>query len=198
MVCFLLYKKGIYDILSIYIISITHRKGADSLRAYVPDFIFNKTINITPEFLKEQGIKTLLLDVDNTLATHGNPVPAEGIIDWISLMQQSGIKLMVTSNNFKKRVEPFARDLGLDFVSFSAKPTPFGFWRGMKKLGAKKSDTAVVGDQIFTDILGAHMIGLRAIMVMVILEEDGWSFKLKRKFEKKYIDIYKKTKGEIL
>ncbi|MEG0090837.1 MAG: YqeG family HAD IIIA-type phosphatase [Oscillospiraceae bacterium] len=168
------------------------------MRAYIPDFIFKKTVNITPEFLKEQGIKNLLLDVDNTLATHGNPVPAEGIIDWLSLMQHSGIKLMVTSNNFKKRVEPFARELGLDFVSFSAKPTPFGFWRGMKKLGAKKSDTAVVGDQIFTDILGAHMIGLRAIMVMVILEEDGWSFKLKRKFEKKYIDIYKKTKGEIL
>lgn len=168
------------------------------MKAFIPDYIFNKTTNITPEFLRQLGIKSLLLDVDNTLATHGNPAPAKGIEDWILLLRENGIKLIIVSNNIKKRVEPFAKELGLDFASFSCKPSPFGIRKALKKLGASKKTTAMVGDQIFTDILGAHIFGIKAIMVLAILEEDGAFFKLKRNFEKKYIDKYINTKGEIL
>lgn len=168
------------------------------MKHYNPDYIFKKTLNITPEFLKSIGISNLLLDVDNTLTTHGNPEPAEGIEDWIENMHKNGIKLMIVSNNYKKRVEPFANRLGLPYSSFSKKPLPFGFFKAMKYLHSNKENTAVVGDQIFTDILGANIIGLKAIMVIAILEEDGIGFKIKRKFEKKYIDKYISENGGIL
>ena len=168
------------------------------LKSHMPDYIFGKTSNITPEFLKNLGIKHLLLDVDNTLTTHGNPEPAQGIEEWIKTMQENGIKLIITSNNYRRRVEPFAKKIGLDFISFSAKPLPIGFIRAMKRLGGTTKNTVVVGDQIFTDIIGAHILGMKAIMTLAILEEDGIGFKIKRKFEKKYIDLYKKQKGDIL
>lgn len=168
------------------------------MKLYHPDYIFRKTINIKPEFLKELGITNLLLDVDNTLTTHGNPEPAEGIVEWIKLMHDNGIKLMIVSNNYKKRVEPFAKRLGLPYSSFSTKPLPRGFFKAMKTLGSNRKNTAVVGDQIFTDILGAHLLDMTAIMVLAIKEEDGVGFKIKRKFEKKYIDEYIAKNGGVL
>lgn len=165
---------------------------------YNPDYIFEKTIKITPQFLHELGIENLLLDVDNTLATHGNPVPAQGIEQWVETMHENGIKLMIVSNNYEKRVKPFAQLLGLPFSSFSAKPLPFGFYRAMKKMGGTKKNTAVVGDQILTDILGGHLFGIKTIMVLAILEEGTLGFKIKRKFEKKYIKEYIDKNGGVL
>lgn len=168
------------------------------MNLYHPDYIFGKTTNITPEFLQEKGIKNLMLDVDNTLTTHGNPEPAQGIVEWIALMQQNGINLMIVSNNYEKRVKPFADLLGLPFNSFSAKPLPFGFLTAMRKMGGTKQNTAIVGDQIFTDVLGGHLCGITAIMVLAILEEGTLGFKIKRKFEKKYIEAYKQKNGGVL
>ena len=168
------------------------------MKLYHPDYIFRKTINITPEFLKNLGITNLLLDVDNTLTTHGNPVPAEGIVEWIKLMHDNGINLMIVSNNYRKRVEPFANLLGLPYSSFSTKPLPRGFKKAMKHMGSNTKNTAVVGDQIFTDILGGHLMGMTSIMVLAILEEGGIGFKIKRNFEKKYIDEYIRKNGGVL
>ncbi|MBQ1519651.1 MAG: HAD hydrolase family protein, partial [Ruminococcus sp.] len=86
------------------------------------DFAFRKTVDITPDFLKKHGIKGLILDVDNTLTTHDNPVPADGITEWLENMRNNGIKLIIVSNNHPERVKPFADPLGLDFVSDSGKP----------------------------------------------------------------------------
>ena len=104
-----------------------------------PDYLFAKTTNITPDFLAKLGIKNLILDVDNTLATHGNPQPAPGVEEWIKLMKDSGIKLVIASNNYAKRVAPFADRLGLDYVSFSVKPSPLGFLKALKKEAVEKS-----------------------------------------------------------
>lgn len=163
-----------------------------------PDYLFKKTTNITPDFLAKLGIKNLILDVDNTLATHGNPQPAPGVEEWIKLMRDSGIKLVIASNNYAKRVAPFADRLGLDYVSFSVKPSPLGFSKALKKLGGSTKDTAVVGDQILTDVLGAHLMGMKALMVLAILEEGTLGFKIKRRFEKGYIEKYIREHGGAL
>ena len=84
------------------------------MKLFKPEYIFGKTTNITPEFLKEQGITNLLLDVDNTLTTHNNPEPSEGIDRWLDSMRAAGIGMMIISNNKKARVEPFAARLGLE------------------------------------------------------------------------------------
>ena len=130
-----------------------------------PDFAFRKTTDITPEFLKEHGIKGLILDVDNTLTTHDNPVPAKGIREWLDNMRNSGIKLIIVSNNHPDRVKPFADPLGLDYVCDSGKPLRKGYTQAMAKMGLTNKETAAVGDQLFTDIWGVVFAKITAIYV---------------------------------
>lgn len=151
---------------------------------FKPTFALRSVLEITPASLESHGIKALILDVDNTLTTHDNPVPAEGVIDWIANMKKHGIKLLIVSNNRAERVIPFARQLKLRFVPNGAKPLPIGLRKAIKKLGLKRSEICAVGDQIFTDILGANLAGIRSIFVYPIEPETSRFFKIKRAIEK--------------
>lgn len=154
-----------------------------------PDIKLRGITDITVELLHKFNIKALLLDVDNTMSTHHGTILTEGLMEWIAKMQQSGIKLMVLSNSKRKRIEPLAARIGLPFISLGCKPLPTGYLRGVKKLGEKRKNVAIVGDQIFTDILGGKIVGVKTILLTPIKLEDGWSFKVRRKLEKK---LYKK------
>jgi len=154
-----------------------------------PDIKLGGITDITVELLNKHNIKALLLDVDNTMSTHHGVVLTEGLTEWIANMQQSGIKLMVLSNSKRFRVEPFAKRIGLPFISLGCKPLPIGYLRGVRALGQNRKNVAIVGDQIFTDILGGNAVGVKTILLTPIRLEDGWSFKIRRNLEKK---IYKK------
>ena len=152
-----------------------------------PTYALKKITDITPSALKKRGIKALVLDVDNTLTTHNNPAPAEGVPEWIEEMKSAGIKLIIVSNNNAERVTPFAEMLGLHFVPNGAKPLPVGFKRAaaeLRALGVPKNRIAAVGDQIFTDILGANLAGIRSIFVYPIEPETSLPFRFKRAVEK--------------
>ena len=168
------------------------------MSVFKPHYIFEKTTKITPEFLKELGISNLLLDVDNTLTTHDNPDPTPGIPQWIEEMKSAGIKMVIISNNNKERVEPFAAKLGLPFTSMCCKPLPFGYKKGLKILGSNRHNTAMVGDQIFTDVMGANLSGMKCLMVLAIEAEEGAGVKFKRKIEKGFIEKYLKQQGGAL
>ena len=165
------------------------------MSVFRPQYIFEKTTKITPEFLKEIGITNLLLDVDNTLTTHDNPDPSPGIPQWIEQMKAAGIKMVIISNNNKERVKPFAAKLGLPFTSMSCKPLPYGYMKGMKILGSNRHNTAMVGDQIFTDVMGANLTGMKCLMVLAIQAEESAGFKFKRKIEKGFIEKYLNQQG---
>ena len=154
-----------------------------------PDIKLHGNTDITVELLNENNIKALLLDVDNTMSTHHGTVLTDGLLEWIAKMQEAGIKLMVLSNSKRFRIEPFASRIGLPFISLGCKPLPTGYLRGVKALGEKRKNVAIVGDQIFTDILGGKIVGVKTILLTPIKLEDGWSFKIRRKLEKK---LYKK------
>ena len=153
------------------------------------DFAFRRTVDITPKFLKKHGIKGLILDVDNTLTTHDNPVPAEGIVKWLENMKKSGIKLIIVSNNHAERVKPFADSLGLDFVSDSGKPLKKGYVAAMKKMGLSPQETGAVGDQLFTDVWGANFAGVKMLYVEPMeLEPKSKRFiRFKRVLEKPFL-----------
>ncbi len=148
---------------------------------------FRKTTDITPEFLKKNNIKGLILDLDNTLTTHDNPKPGEGVLEWLQLMKESGIKLMIVSNNHAPRVKPFADMLELDFVSEGKKPLTKGFTEAVKLMGLSRNEVAAVGDQIFTDVLGANLFGIKMLYVVPIEHEKTTFFKVKRKLEKPFL-----------
>lgn len=148
---------------------------------------FRRVTDITPEILKKLGIRGLILDLDNTLTTHDNPVPGEGVLEWLDLIKKSGIKLMIVSNNHPPRVQPFADMLGLEFVSEGRKPLTKGFKEAMGKMGLPKNSIAAVGDQIYTDVLGTVLFGIKMLYVKPIEHEKTTFFKIKRKCEKPFL-----------
>ena len=156
-----------------------------------PHIKFKGITDIKPEILKKFGIKALLLDVDNTMSTHHGTILTDGLLEWIKEMQESGIKLMVLSNSKRWRIEPFAERIGLPFISLGCKPLPFGYLRGKKRLGVKCREVAIVGDQIFTDVLGGRCVGIKTILLTPIKLEAGWSFKVRRYLEKGVYKLHK-------
>lgn len=164
---------------------------------FIPDLIFHRVTDITPELLESMGVKGILLDIDNTLTTHDNPVPAEGVLGWIEKMRSSGFSLVIVSNNHDERVRPFAEIFGLPFISDGKKPLRSGNRRACELMKIKPCQAVVVGDQIFTDILGGRLFGAKTIMTELIEPEKTKFFKLKRKLEKPVIKAYlRKHKGD--
>lgn len=148
---------------------------------------FRRVTEITPDILKKLGIRGLILDLDNTLTTHDNPVPGEGVLDWLDVMKKNNIRLMIVSNNHAPRVKPFADMLDLEFVSEGKKPLTKGFKEAVEKMGIPKKHIAAVGDQIFTDVLGAGLFGVKMLYVDPIEHEKTTFFKVKRKCEKPFL-----------
>ncbi|MFQ9093480.1 MAG: YqeG family HAD IIIA-type phosphatase [Ruminococcus sp.] len=138
--------------------------------------------DITPHLLEKLGVRGLLLDIDNTLTTHDNPVPAPGVEAWVAGMQAAGISLCLVSNNHPPRVAPFAERLGLDFVCEGKKPLTKGYREAVEKMGLSRKEVAAVGDQIFTDVLGANLFGCP---VSLCSHGDGKDevFKFKQRME---------------
>lgn len=148
-----------------------------------PTKAYKSILSITPQTLTEMGVNAVILDVDNTLTTHNNPKPIDGIDEWLNDVKSSGIKLIIVSNNHPPRVAPFAERLGLDYVPEGAKPLPKGMREAMKRMGVKRKETCAIGDQIFTDILGANLSGIKSIFVQPIEFETSFWFKVKRTIE---------------
>lgn len=152
--------------------------------------------DLTPDFFRERGIRAIVLDVDNTLTTHGNPIPAEGVPEWIAQMKEAGLLLTILSNNYRERVEPFAQKLGLDFVSMACKPLTFGLTRACRRYGLPPSQVCLIGDQIFTDIIGGNLKGVWTVLVEPYELEHKLSFKIKRGLERPVIRRWQKKKEE--
>ena len=153
-----------------------------------PSFIFNAVTDITPQFLKDNNISALLLDVDNTLTVeHKSSVLKPGVEEWLDTMNSAQVSLIIVSNARSIRASSFALKLKLPYISMALKPLSCGYIRAYRKISAKKEQTAMVGDQLFTDVLGANFIGLKSILVTDITPEDSLSFRIRRKFEKKIL-----------
>ncbi len=156
-----------------------------------PNIKLDRVTDITPKILKKYNLTHLILDVDNTLSTHHGQVLTDGLPEWLKLMQENGIGLMVLSNSKEQRVKPFAEKINLPYISLGLKPLPFGYFRALKAMGSKRKNTAIVGDQIFTDILGGNLVGVKTLLLTPIKLESTAGFRFKRKIERLIFKLYK-------
>lgn len=161
-----------------------------------PTLLRRRIEEITEADLRALGVKGLLLDVDNTLTTHGSQALSDDVREWLEKMKGAGYLPTVVSNATEKRVAPFAEKLGLRYISFACKPLPVGFWRAARRLGLPKGRCAVIGDQTFTDILGARLAGMACIQLLPIeMEKDMPLMAFKRRLEAGILARYRrKTK----
>ena len=162
-----------------------------------PEIKLERVTDITLDILKKYNISALILDVDNTLSTHHGQVLTDGLENWLENMRENNVKLTVLSNSTKKRLDPFAKKIGLDYISLGLKPLPFGYLRALKALGTKRKNTAIVGDQIFTDTLGGNLVGLNTLLLTPIKPETSLRFRFKRRIEKFLIKHLEITNTEV-
>ena len=130
------------------------------------DRVVNSVFDLRPSALAEHGITLLLADLDNTLTPYSSEAPTEEIRAWKQELEEHGITLFVVSNSRKStRVPNYCRALGIGCVRHAGKPKIKGFLEAMGTLGRRPEETLMVGDQIFTDVLGAKRAGLRVVLV---------------------------------
>ncbi len=149
-----------------------------------PNFYLKSFCGISPKFLKENGIKGLLIDIDNTLCEHDCPEPLKNVAAKLVELKEAGIKCCLVSNNQKTRVELFGRLVELPYVYNSLKPLSVGIKKALNIIELSAKDCAMVGDQLFTDIAGGNAAGLTTILVVPASTAEIKSITFKRRFER--------------
>ena len=159
---------------------------------FVPKIMVDTVYDIDSDFLKKHNIKGIIYDVDNTLVGFKIKIPDKKLLNHLCFLKKEGFKLFIISNNNKERVDNFNKELGLEYISRGLKPLKLSFKRAAKLMKLDCSEIAVVGDQIFTDVLGGNRASMLTIMVNPIDIKETFLFKLKRKMERPFIDRYSK------
>lgn len=137
-----------------------------------PDQYVRSIHDIDLEALRADGIDALMLDLDNTLLPRNNTrIPAE-LRAWLSRASAAGFTLRIVSNNWHSHVRVLAEDLGVGLVPRALKPLPFAFRRALREMNSDRKHGAIVGDQIFTDVLGGKLLGITTILVTPLSTND--------------------------
>ena len=158
---------------------------------FFPDEYLDSAYAVDYEKLYQQGYRGVLFDIDNTLVPHGAPADKRAR-ELFQRLKKLGFSCCLVSNNKKKRVEPFAREVGVKYIEMAAKPSRRGYQRAMERLGTNPRNTVFIGDQLFTDILGAKNAGLKNILVKPIHPKEEIQIVLKRYLEKFVLHFYTK------
>jgi HAD superfamily phosphatase (TIGR01668 family) len=151
---------------------------------FKPKLIAKDIYNIDFEKLKSQGINALLVDIDDTLMPrHVNDISPQ-VFEWVVARKEEGFKLCLTSNSYHPlKVKYFGETLGVPAISLGLKPLPFAFKRSLIALNAKPENSAMIGDQLFMDILGANLLKIYTIYVKYVTPEGFFLRKWMRQME---------------
>lgn len=161
----------------------------------MPDYMFRAFDEITPAFLTSLGVKAVLADIDNTLAPYEQAEPDERIKGWIHSLAEAGIGIAFVSNNDWERVELFNRTLGVPAYAKSGKPFRKNLVRAMNDLGGTLETTVMLGDQLLTDALAGHNLGVKCLIVPPIRDKKNAFFRFKRWLEKPVVKRFKRRNG---
>ncbi len=162
-----------------------------------PAIILDSVLDIDADFLQENHIEGLIVDVDNTLTVHGSNEPAKGVIEWLDKMKRLGLRMRIVSNNTPSRVEPFAQILDLPYHANGLKPLTKGIREAAQALECPKERIAIVGDQLFTDTLGGNLFGIKTILVTPLSDKGIVLYKMKQRLEGVFIRHYRRRAAKL-
>lgn len=161
-----------------------------------PDFCVNSVWDLTNEFYKNNNIKAVIFDIDNTLVTHTTKEPPEDVLKYFELLKANNIKYAIASNNNKQRVETFCKDLNVPYIYRAFKPRKAPLKKLAKYFDVPNQNICLVGDQLFTDMLGANRMGFVSVVVTALGENETGFVSFKRVFEKMIMKKYLKIKNQ--
>ena len=163
---------------------------------FYPKLYYRSVKDISVDTLKKNGIKGVILDIDNTLIDFNRVMP-EGVKEWIQSLKDSNFKLIILSNtNKENKVKKVSENLGINYIMFAKKPLKSGFIKAKEKLGLNENCIAVVGDQIFTDVIGANRCKMFPILVKPIGKKDHIITRVKRPIEGLIVKMFLKKERE--
>ena len=152
----------------------------------LPEYMTPAVFSLPPVFFKTRDIHLVLLDFDNTLLPYTSNSPSYAVIDWIRAMQEAQIQLCVVSNSRKCRARRFCNQYGIGCITHAKKPFGKGISRAIHRYRLPREQVALIGDQIFTDVLGANLQHVHSILVQPIRNHNIW-LKLRHLAEKPFI-----------
>ncbi len=162
------------------------------LQRFFPDIYVKDIYSINFEDLKSKGINTLVFDLDNTIAPFDVEYPTVEIKEFLKKLSDDGFLILIVSNNNVHRVTKFAQNLNVAFTHKAGKPKITKIKNFILKNGGDLSKTAIIGDQLFTDMWVGSRLNLKKILVEPIANRDEFTVKLKRGLEKNVFKIYLK------
>ena len=142
--------------------------------SFLPRMITGKITDLTAQLLEAKGIKLLMMDFDNTIVPYTTDIPTEEVQQWLEDMKKSNIQLCVVSNSKRDRVKKFCAARGIDCITHAKKPFSKGIKECLGRYQLPASECALVGDQIYTDTLGANCAGVQSILVKAIDNHNFW------------------------
>jgi HAD superfamily phosphatase (TIGR01668 family) len=163
------------------------------LRILRPDYLLQNLAQLSSTWLLGQGFRGLILDVDNTFVSRDEQLPSAIYVQWIKKLQTCGIKIVLLSNNGGIRVMSIATAVAVPVQTWAGKPLPFCFKQAVKHLNLSREEVLVVGDQLFTDVLGAHWGGFKVALVKPLPGKDFIVTSWIRKLENKVFQSWRKT-----
>lgn len=162
------------------------------LKKFLPNEHVKSIFHIKANDLKEKGIKGIITDLDNTLVEWDRAEATPKLIQWFKEMKEANITVIIVSNNNKERVRSFAEPLNIPFIYSARKPLSKAFHQALRKLGLKKEETVVIGDQLLTDILGGNRSGFHTILVVPVASTDGFWTRFNRAIERRILHWFRK------
>ncbi|MBP3038944.1 YqeG family HAD IIIA-type phosphatase [Bacillaceae bacterium Marseille-Q3522] len=162
------------------------------LKKFLPNQQVKSVLEIRPEQLKEKGIKGIITDLDNTLVEWDRPMATPAIINWFAEMKKNEIQITIVSNNNENRVKIFSEPLQIPFISKARKPLKRAFYEALKEMSLQKTEIVVIGDQLFTDILGGNRGGFYTVLVIPVVQTDGLITRFNRILERRVLKWFHK------
>ncbi len=159
---------------------IAGKPRATASRVFRPDGFARHIGAVSLDDLTQRGFLGIIVDLDNTLVGYGEEALAAEAGPWIADALARGFRVCLVSNNFNGRVERICAELGVPGIPSALKPLPRGFLAALRVLDTPRAQTVVVGDQLFTDVLGAKFLGLHAILTEPIVARDWLGTRISR------------------
>ena len=160
---------------------------------FYPSEDIGSAYDINYERYYKIGYRAIIYDIDNTLVCHGAPAD-ERAKKLFQKLKKIGFKTLVLSNNREPRVKSFADEVGCMYIHKAGKPMKKGYLKAMELMGSDMYNTLFIGDQLFTDVWGANLVGLHSILTSPINPKEEIQIVIKRFFEKMVLHFYYKRK----
>lgn len=162
---------------------------------FVPEYMMNSFLDLTPEFLECIGAKAVIAEIDNTLSAYDEKEPNEKVRSWIMSLLSHGIRIAIVSNADENRVRRYCANLPVPACADAKKPSIRAISSAMRKMGSDPGNTVIIGSRLLVDVFAGRRLGLTTIAVEPIKQKNDHIARIEQSIEKRYVYAYQLNKS---